>query len=90
MVVPAHGVDMYQPTAARSNTEYRAPPSVTVSLVLAALTTGCVLLVSIVTTAPAVVVAFLAGAVTAAVVTVVHRTHVGRRASRVFAESRLQ
>jgi Kef-type K+ transport system membrane component KefB len=90
MWVPVHGIDMYQPTAARSDTEYRSPPSLTVSFALAALTAGFVVFLSVVATAPAVFGAFVAGVATAAVVTLVHRVHVESRESRGLAESRPQ
>ena len=80
---------MYQPTAARSESEYRAPPTPTVSIALAALTAGFVFFLSVVTMAPAVFGAFVAGAATAVVVTLVHRVHVESRESRVLAESRV-
>jgi hypothetical protein len=79
---------MYQPTAARSESQYRSPPSPAVSLAFAALTVGFVMFVSIVMMAPAVVAAFGAGALTAAVVTLVHRAHVESRGSRVLADGR--
>ena len=88
MVVPAHGIDMYQPTAARSESQHRSAPSPAVSFAFAALTVGFVLFVSLVAMAPAVVAAFGAGALTAVAVTLVHRVHVGRSDSRVFAEHR--
>jgi len=84
MGIPLHGIDMYQPTASRSNESPRHPPSPVVSLVLTVLMAGFVLLVSATVTAPAVAAAFIAGAGTAVVVTAVVRAYAdgGRRLRR--------
>jgi hypothetical protein len=59
-----------------------------VSFALAALTVGLVAFASVVVVAPAVVAAFGAGAVTAAVVTYVHRARVGSSNVGAFAGRR--
>jgi len=64
---------MYQSTAGRTEVEYRDPPKIFVSLALAVSTVGLVGFLSAVTMAPSVVGAFVAGAVTAALVTFVAR-----------------
>jgi hypothetical protein len=79
---------MYQPSAARSEDKYQAPPSPAVSFAFAALTAALVVLVSIVVTAPAVVAAFGAGALTAVAVTLLYRVHVESHESRVLTGSR--
>jgi hypothetical protein len=88
MMVPAHGIDMNQATATRSEDRHREPPSVAVSLALGALTVGLVVLVSVIATAPAVVGAFGAGVATAVLVTAVHRVHAERSDARGLAERR--
>jgi uncharacterized membrane protein HdeD (DUF308 family) len=80
---------MYQPAAARSESQSTKPPSLTVSVAFAALTVGLVAVTSVVTMAPAVVAAFGAGAVTAAIMTVAHSGHARSSSAGAFARGRL-